>query len=128
MRWRRSFNMRAIFWSFFVCALAAFGLIDARGADAGRFEVLKGRHDYQVGAGAAILQTNNCFRLSAKVYAEIKPARGVLGSVMAAAVTTPRGQRIDLLADQDGDPFRFRDRFDPDDGFAFENFFPNGTY
>jgi hypothetical protein len=120
--------MRAMVWRFFVCAVAVFGLSAARGADAERFEVLKGIHYYQVGEGAAILQTNNCYRFSAQVYASVAPAPGVAGSVLAAAVTTPKSQRIDLLADQDGDPFRFRDRFDPDDRFAFENFFPNGTY
>lgn len=120
--------MRRIVWRFFTCAIAAFICLVASGADAGRFEVLKGMHYYQFGEGAAILQTNNCFRFTTQVYAEVKPAPGVLGSVLAAAVTTPRSQRIDLLADQDGDPFRFRDRFDPDDRFAFENFFPNGTY
>lgn len=120
--------MRAIRWTILRCVMVALGFVSASGADAKRFEVLKGIYYYQIGEGAANLQTNNCYRFNALVYATVKPAPGVAGSVLAAAVTTSKSQAIDLLPDQDGDPFRFRDRFDPDDRFAFENFFPNGTY
>src|SRR5688500_6641219 len=120
--------MRAVGWTFVVYVMAAFVSSSARGADAERFEVLKGLHYYQIGEGAAILQTNNCYRFTTQVYATAPPAPGVPGSILGAAVTTPKSQTVDLLADQDGDPFRYRDRFDPDDRFALETFFPNGTY
>lgn len=114
--------MRGWLLRFSVCVCAALFLSTTRAADAQRFDLLKGIYFYQIGEGVARLQTNNCYRFTTQVYANL------LGDVVAAAVTTPKGSRIDLLPDGDGDPFRYRDRFDPDDRFAFENFYPNGTY
>jgi hypothetical protein len=106
----------------FLCACAAAFVSTARAADAQRFELLKGIYFYQLGEGRAQVQTNNNYRFTTQVYANL------VGDVVTAAVTTPNGSRVDLLPDADGDPFRYRDRFDPDDRLAFEAFYPNGTY
>src|SRR5687768_14043288 len=114
--------MRGLILRVFVYVFLAAFVSGSRAADAQRFELLKGLHFYQIEEGAARVQTNNNYRFTTQVYANL------VGDVLAAAVTTPNGSRVDLLADNDGDPFRYRDRFDPDDRLAFEAFYPNGTY
>lgn len=100
--------------------LSIFTFMPARATDVKRFEVLKGVHYYQLSRGGPQLQTNNAFRFTTQVYAD------VLGDVLGGSVYTPKIPRIDLLPDNDGDPYRFRDKFD--DRFTLENNFPNGAY
>src|SRR5438067_9428333 len=95
-------------------------LAPAHALDVKRFELVKGIHYYQISEGAPRLQTNNAYRFSAQVYAD------VLGEVLGASVFTPKAQNIQIVATSDGDPFRFRDKFD--DEFGLVNNFPNGTY
>src|SRR5437868_4730739 len=104
----------------FLFALTAFSFLTARAVDVKRFELLKGIHYYQIGEGVAYLQTNNMYRFTAQVYAD------VVGDVLGASVLTSGSQNLKLLADPDGDPFRFRDKFD--NAFGLENNFPDGTY
>lgn len=92
----------------------------AMAVDTRRFELLKGVHYYQVSSGGALLQTNNMYRFSAQVYAT------QAGAVRGSSFITPRGSRIDLLPDRDGDPYRFRDRFD--DFFGLDHNYPDGVY
>jgi hypothetical protein len=112
--------MRSQFFRTIIFALSALFLASARGVDVKRFELVKGIHYYQIGEGSAILQTNNAYRFTVQVNAD------VVGDVLGSSVYTPKIPRIDLIADKDGDPFRFRDKFD--DSFGLENNYPNGTY
>src|ERR1041385_712706 len=117
---KRSCNMsvRMIRSVFLLCA--AVFLTSAHAVDVKRFEVLKGIHFFQIEDGVSHLQTNNAYRFTVQVYAD------VVGDVLGSSVFTPKIPRIDLLPDKDGDPYRFRDKFD--DQFGLENNFPNGTY
>lgn len=108
--------MRKIF-GVLGCVWMALG---AMAIDTQRFELLKGIHYYQVSPGGAILQTNNMYRFSAQAFAT------EVGAVRGSTIITPRGSRIDLLPDRDGDPFRFRDRFD--DFFGLDHNYPDGVY
>lgn len=100
--------------------ILTFFPLSAHAIDVERFELLKGIHYYQVGAGAAHLQTNNAYRFSASVHAT------AVGDVLAVSVVTSRGNGVDLLPDRDGDPFRIREKFDE---FAqFDTIYPNGPY
>jgi hypothetical protein len=112
--------MRSLIVRTFVLVVSVVLGATTRAVDVKRFEVLKGVHYYQIGEGVAILQTNNAFRFSAQVWAT------VVGDVQGASIYTPEIPRIDLLPDKDGDPYRFRDKFD--EQFELENGFPNGTY
>src|SRR5438045_3400631 len=78
----------------------------ASAVDTKRFEILKGVHYYQIGNGVVLLQTNNMYRFSAQVYAD------VVGNVLGSSIYTPIHPRIDLLPDNDGNPFAFKDKFD----------------
>ncbi|HEY6226199.1 MAG TPA: hypothetical protein VI282_03645, partial [Verrucomicrobiae bacterium] len=100
--------------------LSALLFTSAHAVDVKRFEVLKGIHFFQIEDGVSHLQTNNAYRFTVQVYAD------VVGDVLGSSVFTPKIPRIDLLPDKDGDPYRFRDKFD--DQFGLENNFPNGTY
>jgi hypothetical protein len=112
--------MRSRVQNIVLILLSLFVLAPARAADVKRFEVLKGMHYYQISRGASQLQTNNAYRFTTQVYAD------VVGDILGGSIYTPKIPRIDLLPDNDGDPFRFRDKFD--DRFSLENNFPNGTY
>src|ERR1041385_7851978 len=107
--------IRSVLW---LCAAVFF--TSARAVDVKRFEIMKGIHYFQIADGVSQLQTNNAYRFTVQVYAD------VLGDVLGSSVFTPKIPRIDLLPDKDGDPYRFRDKFD--DQFGLENNFPNGTY
>jgi hypothetical protein len=88
--------------------------------DVKRFEILKGIHYYQISSGSARLQTNNAYRFTTQVYAD------VIGDVLSSSILTSKSQTLQLLADTDGDPFRFRDKFD--EQFGLVNNFPNGVF
>ena len=113
----RCFGLRIL---LFVIAAVVSKSVAA--ADVESYQIVKAIHYYQIGPGMAHLQTNNCYRFVAQVNAT------VVGDVLSASITTPKSAQIQLLPDADGDPFRFRDRFDPDERFALENFYPSGTY
>ena len=100
--------------------LSAMVSMSAQAVDAKRFEILKGIHYFQIADGVSQLQTNNAYRFTVQVYAD------ALGDVLGSSIYTPKIPRIDLLPDKDGDPYRFRDKFD-DDG-SLEVDYPNGTY
>jgi hypothetical protein len=115
--------MRCSFFRFVFSLMAVITFASAREAhalDVDRFELLKGIYFYQIEDGVARLQTNNAYRFSAQVNADIP------GDVLSASITTPKAQNTDLIPDADGDPFRFRDKFDIP--FRLDNKFPNGTY
>src|SRR5258706_13724047 len=109
---------RLLRFLLFFLTVSNFGV--ASGIDVNRFELTKGIHYYQISTGSAQLQTNNAYRFTVQVYAD------VVGDVLGSSIYTPKAQQIDLLPDSDGDPFRFRDKFD--DAFGLANNFPNGTY
>jgi hypothetical protein len=116
----RRFEISRRFVGFVFLLLTALTLASTRAADAQRFELLKGIHYYQVADGAAHLKTNNAFRFSAEVWAD------VVGDVLASSVYTPISDRLDLLAENDGDPFRYLDK--KDTLFVLETTYPDGNY
>lgn len=105
---------------WFVLLLAIWAVESVRAADVKRYQILKGRHYYQVAQNEARIQTNNAFRLTATVSAT------QVGDVLGAALYNPRGAGMPLEPDREGDPFRLRERFD--DPGSLEFYWPNGGY
>src|SRR5689334_16179225 len=120
MREKRTYNMLARIIRFVLFVSSAMLLMSAQAVDVKRFEILKGIHYFQIGDGVSQLQTNNAYRFTVQVYAD------VVGDVLGSSVFTPKIPRIDLLPDKDGDPYRFRDKFD--DAGSLEIDYPNGAY
>ena len=94
--------------------------VASRGADVSDYLIEKGRHYLQVGANHTHLDFNNMYRFNVIVD------NVAATSIRTARIANPRGGTVNALPDQDGSPWRIRERYDYE--FDLENNYPNGAY